>query len=579
MKYFKIIGVFFAVSIAMNACNDDGFLEKLPTDEIVVQSLFKTADGLNTYMNQFYDRDIFPFRFGRPGQSPGSAHLDLGSDNLINLNLENTSIVRGIRTVPTSGGGWGFGQVREINFFFDNYKVCEDDFELWKQYLGEAYFFRAWIYYHLWVRFGAVPWFNTVVETDNNNQLYGKRTPRNIVADNMIRDLDSAAMYLPGNTGNGTRVNKWLALLLQSRIALYEGTWEKYHSGDPFGVSDSDPEKYFNKAVEAVTQMLNSGELGIYNTGHPETDYYDLFNLRSYNDVKEVLLWKEFSLGAGIVNYRNYRLELPRGYSITKSLADAYLCIDGKPISVSTLFQGHNNLTVEAENRDPRFYQTIFLPGQPWQITDAGDTTYWNAVYNKLNESPADNYAPAGYVMRKRYNPHMQYHDVTSETNPVILFRYAEALLNYAEAKAELGNITQSDLDRSVNVLRDRVGMAHLVKGSIAIDPDWKFPDLSPMINEIRRERRVELALEDLRWNDITRWAAAEELIVGKRPKGFKGSQISSTLIPVDKDGFLDPFKNVLPSGYGFRVNRDYLWPIPEHELVLNPDLEQNPGW
>lgn len=577
MKYYKIIIVIIGLSVLLNACKKD-FLEKIPTDEITAPSLFSTTDGLETYMNQFYDRSIFPFYYGRPGSSPGSATLDLGTDNLININLQHTEILRGLRTVPNDGGGWSFGNVRQINFFFDNYKVCEDDFDSYKQYLGEAYFFRAWIYYKLWMRFGAVPWFNTVVQTDNDAQLYGTKDPRNVVADHMLSDLDSAAMYLPANTGNGTRVNKWVALLLQSRIALYEGTWEKYHNGDPFGVSDPQPEKYFNKAVEAVSAMMNSGDLSIYNTGNPESDYYDLFIQRSYENVKEVLLWKEFSVDVGIVNYRNLRLELPRGYSITKSLADAYLCTDGQPISASPLFQGYDSLSVEAQNRDPRFYQTIFLPDQPWKI-EGSETTTWREVYNDLNESPADNYSPAGYVMRKRYDPHMQYHDVTSETNPVILFRYAEALLNYAEAKAELGAITQSDLDQTINVLRDRAGMPHLMVSGITTDAEWNFPDLSPVINEIRRERRVELALEDLRWNDILRWAAADELIVSKRPKGFKGVQISSTLIPVDSDGFLDPFQDVLSGGYGFRLDQDYLWPLPTHELVLNPQLEQNPGW
>jgi hypothetical protein len=173
----------------------------------------------------------------------------------------------------------------------------------------------------------------------------------------------------------------------------------------------------------------------------------------------------------------------------------------------------------------------------------------------------------------------MEYHGLNYEETPAIHFRYAESLLNFAEAKAELGTITQADLDNSIGLLRARVGMPKIDLANIPNDPNWEFPTLSPIINEIRRERRVELATEGLRWPDIARWAAADELIVGKRPKGFKGSQIASTYFPVDANGFLDPMRDALPTGYGFRVDRDYLDPIPPNEIVLNPQLLQNPGW
>ena len=121
--------------------------------------------------------------------------------------------------------------------------------------------------------------------------------------------------------------------------------------------------------------------------------------------------------------------------------------------------------------------------------------------------------------------------------------------------------------------------MPNLNLAAITTDPMWDFPSLSPIINEIRRERNIELANEGFRWPDIARWAAADELIVGKRPKGFKGSQIASTTYPVDADGFLDPFLDALPSGYGFVIGRDYLNPVPRSEILFNPKLTQNPGW
>src|SRR5690606_866739 len=187
--------------------------------------------------------------------------------------------------------------------------------------------------------------------------------------------------------------------------------------------------------------------------------------------------------------------------------------------------------------------------------------------------------APTGYVIQKGYNPNMEYHVQQYEETPSILYRYGEVLLNYAEAKAELGELTQQDLDKTINLLRKRVGMPDLEIGNISPDPNWSFPDLSPMINEIRRERRVELMAEGFRWDDIARWAAADELIIGQRPKGFKAAQLEKNPFTVDSEGFLDPFQKAIPNGYGFVEGRDYLSSIPGSEIVLNPDLTQNPGW
>ena len=178
------------------------------------------------------------------------------------------------------------------------------------------------------------------------------------------------------------------------------------------------------------------------------------------------------------------------------------------------------------------------------------------------------------------FNEHWQ--NINGGNKEVILwkkFDKALRLLNYAEAKAELGTISQADIDLSIKPLRDRVGMPNIVLASIASDPGWDFPTLSPIINEIRRERRVELALVGFRWNDIARWAAADELIAGKRPKGSQfGSSFPLDPYPDDSEGFMDPFKVQIPNGYGFNLNRDYLSPLPRSELTINDKLTQNTG-
>jgi len=569
MNYIKIAIGFIGLSISISACQEKNLLDKYPLDQVTDVVFFTQPNDMKIYLNQFYNRSNFPLASWDLGDLDSDIHYFHSS---INTRLEGTSTIN-------SGPNLTFTDIRSVNYFFDNYKKCTADFDSYKQYVGEAYFFRAFFYFKLLKDFGDVQWETTVLKT-TSTELYDSRDLRNIVADNIIANLDSAAIYLTADKTNGySRINKWIALLFQSRVALYEGTWQKYHAKDIFGASNTLSGKYFDKVVVAAGAVMNSGLYEIYNTGSPKNDYVDLFGLRDYSENKEVMFWSKMRVDLGIfaprqLDYMTY----PMGVGITKALTDSYLCTDGLPISKSPLFKGFNTIADEAKNRDPRFYQTIFTPESPWLIQN-GVTTYWSEVYDKLF-SNNDFTASTGYQRRKHYNPNMDYHQLNFEETPSIQFRYAEALLNFAEAKAELGSITQGDLNNSINKLRDRVEMPHLSLGIIANDPNWEFPELSPLINEIRRERKIELALEGFRFNDIARWAAADELIIGKRPKGAKASQFKiAPPYPVDANGFIDPLGAALPGGWGFKIGRDYLYPIPESELVLNPNLKQNPGW
>ncbi|MBC9797233.1 RagB/SusD family nutrient uptake outer membrane protein [Sinomicrobium weinanense] len=570
-KYFIITTIF---TVLMNSACQNDFLDREPLDATTSDVFFETPGQMRAYLNTFYNRKNFP-KYANHGS-------DFNSDN----EVAGTPDIRlqGTRVVSTTGT-IGFGDVRRINFFFDNYRRVEANHELeeYQQYLGEAYFFRGLIYFNLMQSYGDIQIITKELNTDSP-ELYNPRDPRNKVADFIIQQLDSAAIYLTADKTSGAgRINRWMALLIQSRVALYEGSWEKYHDGTPFGVDDADPDKYFTKAAEAAEELIDGGVYSIYSTGNPGSDYKDLFSLLDYSTNSEVMFWQNFdqsvTQGDGdFTNDRFFRMKTPTNKTITKQLADTYLCTDGRPISGNTLFGGYNTLASEAENRDPRFYQTIATPDQVWQILPDGDIEYWSDAYNKLN-STADYNAPGGYIIQKGYNPNTTYHVQQYEESPGLIYRYAEALLNFAEARAELGTLSQADIDKSIKLLRDRVGMPNLVLSDIATDPNWDFPDLPPVINEIRRERRVELAAEGFRWDDIARWAAADELIVGTRPKGFKASQIAENPFPVDENGFLDPFRNAIPEGYGFKLDRDYLNSIPESEITLNDNLTQNPGW
>lgn len=572
MKNLIIIGLvplFFLM-----ACNDD-FLDRPPLDQVASDRFFEKPKDLETYVNQYYNTTFFP-KYANHGN-------DYDSDDLVGPTV-NTRL-QGTRPVVTTGS-IGFGNVRSINYFMTHYKKIEEfhEFDSYKQYVGEAYYFKAVAYFNLLKSYGDIQWLDIDLGT-SSPELYNPRTPRQIVADRIISCLDTAAMYLTADKTNGyERINKWIALLMQSRVALYEGTWQKYHNGTPFGVENADPNKYLSKAVEAAEQIMESGLYAIYNNNNPDEDYRNLFIQRDYSANSEVMFWRKYdnnlSRGDGaFTNDRNFRMSQPLGRSISKSVIDDYLCTDGRAITGNPLFQGYTTIVQEMENRDPRFRQTVASPDQVWKIQANGNVENWSSVFSRLNDN-ADLNAPTGYMIQKGYDPQVTYHVQQYGEEPSILFRYAEVLLNYIEAKAELGDITQGDIDKTVKLLRDRVGMPKINIESIATDPDWDFPALTPLINEIRRERRIELIGEGFRWDDIARWAAADELIVGKRPKGFKASQITKNPFHEDENGFMDPYQKAMPSGYGFKLNRDYLDPIPESQIVLNPEnLTQNPGW
>lgn len=580
MKTVKYIRLSVACILAATtiSCEKD-FLEKKPLDQISSEIYFKKTSDLELYMNQFYQRSYNILEYGSTSVNNYSQLIflaDVDSDNLIDLSYDPR--LHGTRVVPSSGGEYNFVNVRRINYFFDNYRKCQDDFDAYKHYVGEAHFFRALIYFQLVQEFGDVPWFDKVLTT-NSPELYSPRTARNIVVDNIVADLDSAAAFMDEESRDGgNRLDRWSALTLQSRVALYEGTWEKYHNGTVFGVANADPDKYLAKAAQAALEVINSGKFSIYSTGKPNEDYYDFFNIHDYAGNPEVILWKKFDKSQGITNFRMILGEWPRGHGITKALADSYLSSDGLPIAVSPLFQGHASIEAVSTDRDPRFKQTIFTPDAPYRVGGATNET-WSEMYSKLYTTEEFS-TPTAYVIRKGYSYDLSIHDYNGEDEPIILYDYAEVLLNYAEAKAELGTITQEDIDISIKHLRDRVDMPNLVIASITTDPNWEFPALSPVINEIRRERRVELALVGFRWNDVARWAAADELIAGKRPKGSQfGSSIPLNPFPDDAAGFMDPYLPSAPNGYGFKLDRDYLSPLPQSELTLNPKLDQNPGW
>lgn len=583
MKRIFILLLFIVI---IQGCSED-FLDRAPLDVVTTESYWKTSNDLLIYMNTFY-----PILPAYKPRGNGQYQADYTSDNMA-IETPDTRLA-GQLSVPTSapanryGDQWytgfdvsyDFTWIRNANILIANYHTVTSPWNETSQYVGEAYFFRAYFYFDLLKNYGDLPWINKPL-TPADEELYSPRISRSIIADSIVADLDKAATYMKSKgSAPKSRLNKEIALLFKSRVCLFEGTWEKYHAGTDFGVNGSDGSKFLTLVADAAKKLIDLGLYSIHNTGNPNMDYEVCFNQKDYSNNPEIMLWKSFSTALAFENTSQMALIAWYdwiGYGgITKWLVNSYLCTDGLPISVSPLYAKDATLADEFKNRDPRLFQTIFKPGDPVRIEPGEDTV---TIFTKPTFENFFN-SRTGYRLKKGLEPHNLIPEKAFGEISHVLFRYAEALLNFAEAKAELGTLTQSDVDISINVLRDRVNMPHLNINNITADPNWDFPNLSPAINEIRRERRAELACEGKRLDDLLRWRA-HELFVGKRPMGvrFIQSDYPGLNKLVDENGYVDMYQTILPNGYQFKPNRDYLLPIPINELTLNTNLKQNPGW
>ena len=552
-------------------CSCEDFIDLQPMDQVTMDEYWTTSTELEYYTRQFY-----------PAFCGQSQMLDFASDNDDMINGSPSVIMDGTRSKTTGSWTGEWTNIRNVNIFFANYRKCESGYDAYKQYLGEAYFFRAWFYFDLLKKYGDVPWYSEVIELDDQEALMRPRDSRVLIADSILADLDYAITHLNlrKDVGNN-RINKEAALAFKTRVALYEGSWQKYHANTVFGTSGADPNKYFKACVDAAEELMN-GEytVGLYSTGNPEEDYYKLFGFDDMSNINEVLLYKTFNSAEGFGNkaqsFVTYNSE---SKGITWDLVSSYLGRDGMPydyLGVAKENKGNDFLTKIAIECDPRLKSTIWIPGDLMSVEQ-------NAYFSKPTiDGGALQLCPTGFQIKKTANPESpaagKSWETQSETG-LILLRYAEVLLNYAEAKYELDGVVADD---ALNLLRQRVGMPDFEVHSQSSDKnrmEYGY-SISDELYEIRRERRVELALEGLRDDDYMRWAACA-LFKNKRPKGYPVdlAQYPDFASKVDENGLLDYFKDVMPDGYQFRENQDYLYSIPQDELTLNPNLKQNPGW
>lgn len=595
MKTYNIkLGFMFLVTILFVRCNDE-FLERKSLDEISNETFWETEDHLMVYNNRIYDLarndNEVPILMGHDdgfdSHRYGIWYIDEFSDNIAPRHSRHTrfqQVRAGKHNVP-SGPQWfgwrddGWSFLRTINIGMDNYDNTPIDQEIIDKYKGEASLFRGWFYADKVSKFGDVPWVDTEL-TIESEELYAPRTPREEVMTNVLADLNFACEHLPDDWGDGGgpgRLDRWDALLVKSRVCLFEGTWRKYHGG-------SSPDMWLQEAADAALELMQNGPHTLYSTGDPENDYQAIHKMKSdLTGVPEVMYWRRYQLGVFTNHVQSYH----RGYNggATKSMVEDYLCTDGLPISLSDLYQGDEVFEDIFENRDPRLRQTILHPD------DVGRWEYNNndidRTYPRLKGMAGGLTTETGYHIIKVYERTTAHATYNTSDTPAIILRFAEALLNYAEAKAELGTITQEDLDMSINRLRDRVGMPDLDLDP-QMDPRYVDDGVSALIVEIRRERRVEMFMEGLRYDDLRRWKQGKKLRnpdlgmrwdESNRNRFDPSGQATVNTTMVDGVEYIDVYQGTDWADPVFDENKHYLWPIPLSAISQNTNLEQTSGW
>lgn len=561
MKYiFILCTVFFAIV----SCKE---LDLSPKDAVNDEVYWKTADDFKKGANLlYYSLDVFP-------AYDASGYWDVQSDIAFN---SNNTISNGTYQPVEKSTEWSdpYVYIRRCNNIIEKAMNSGLNDQI-KQYVGEAKFFRAYNYWKLLRLYGGVPLITKVLDI-NSPELYSKRATKKEIVDFILQDLKDASdnLLLRSELSSEDigRVTKGAAQSLMARVALFEGTWNKYHQTGEYT-------EYLDMAVSASTAVIVSGEYDLY--AEKGEDSYRYLFIEEGDDSKECILDRRYQKD---IEGQLFPALIQRiGYVATKKLADMYLCIDGLPIDKSRLFQGYASLASEFVDRDPRMSMTIMKPGTVAPYPNYADGVgMWPFYPQRI---PNTGYITYKYISENHYANSQGESPNFSFDNHII--RYAEVLLIYAEALFEKnGKIDDEDLNKSINVLRHRVGMPDLTNEFIAENG-------LDMLNEIRRERTIELAFENFRYDDLRRWKTAEIEL----PKDILGIKIKDTewsepiiIDGADKNIYAtsDWQKKVNEEGFiiveshtdrHFDPQKHYWRPIPTKEILLNPNLEQNPNW
>ena len=546
------------------ACNDE-FLNRTPHDQMTDANFWQTEAHVESVANTFtsalqgkYWLNITEIMADSAPWAVTTAFRTIGAGNF----TTETSQINSLWVTAYTGIG-------RVNYFLNNFHRADGkvDEKVLARYEAEAYFYRAYNYWVLTTYFGDVPYITDELNVEAPD-VYRGRDPRATVIANITKDLEDHYLNLPEHivaaSAEFGRVSQCAALALLSRIYLYN--------------------EMYAEAVNAAERAMANSYHQLYSTGNPDEDYVNLFNYTgraSRNALnKETLLAfvYNYDLGESARTSHNLSREcwVPGDYARfvpTNSMIEAYLTKDGEIWDPSAV----NTYEDVFKDRDPRMVQSILAPNTPWEGGKSGDLLSTDDkiyTYPLLTNNKTAAMTYSGYYMRKYVEPSTVKY-VTHDDNDLIMLRYAEVLLNYAEAKERLGSLTQTDLDNSINLLRDRVGMVHMKLDDLPAGSDIR--------TEIQRERRVELFFEGHRYFDIIRWKQGH--LLGEDLLGVNRRWLDQNRLAVDLAGLTWKTKGgeqylLIEEGRTFNAGKHYLLPIPFKQMQLNPNLApQNPGW
>lgn len=577
-------------------------LEQRPVSTADRDAIFGNEAGLKLYANSFYDvlpamGDVFR----------GDAMADYSAVNAVPDFLRDGAYNS---RVQAEIDNWKWTKLRNINYFLANNTNPAVGQTIRENYNGLARFFRAWFYFDKVKRYGDVPWIGTPLGIADSS-LYAARDSRKLVMDSIIADLDYAAAHISLNTdATASQITKYTAYALKSRVCLFEGTFRKYHTS--LGLT-ADAPALLQAAADAAKVVMDQGGFSLNQAGGTSGSYRQLF-ISASPVTTEVMLSNVASSTLSVFNDANwYYTSATYGVrlSLTRKFINTYLNIDGTPF---TSVSGYETkpFVEETKNRDLRLSQTIRMGS--YTRTDNGKT---------VAAPPVFSYTYTGYMPKKWCLDDTYYDGGSNNTNSICIMRYAEILLNYAEAKAELGTLTDADWAGTVGALRARAGITSGITTKPTVADQYLVTNYfnkggdptDPSILEIRRERGIELVLEGFRFYDLVRWNDGELLV-----QQWNGMYVPALDVPMDLngDGVNDVcFYQTLPatqvSGVTYisvaptvngvtnptqlshgtygeikwldNISRvtwadfRYLYPLPYTELQLNTKLVQNVGW
>ena len=596
----NIITLILSASVLVVSCD----LAEQPKAKAGRDMIFGSETGLLTYTNGFYE--YLP--------DYDNAHKqNITMDNAAK-NATGTYEV-GAYTTNTSTS-WSWGSIRNVNYFLKYNTSSNVSEPIRNNYSGIARLFRAYLYFNKLVQYGAVPWIDIPLEPDSP-ELYKTQDSRDVIISKMIEDLDFAAANITEDkiTPNSNRVNRWTALFFKSRVCLFEASFIKYHAtGSKFGkeyLKDCKitAEELYRQAADAAQEIIEKGPYRLY-TGTPYANgrgsYRELFisdNAVSQEVMLSLALDPVLQLGEAnwYYNSSTYGPHL----CMTHAFAKTYLNLDGTPYN-DKKGDTYKTFAEETSGRDYRLNQTI--RGADYTCKDK-EGVFVPTPANMTGHSLT------GYQFTKYVMDDISFDGGRTNYNDVPIARYAEVLLNYAEAKAELGTLTDADWEKTIGALRGRAG----ITGGLDKKPTTADPYMmsiytgvtDPVILEIRREREIELILEGLRLNDLKRWACGKLW----ETAAWDGIYIPALNTPLDLNGdgtndvfvtedskYSGPYKSIAmytganlkvvkladDTKGGYRLNYEisrvwndnmYIYPIPEIVIQKNPNLKQNPGW